>query len=246
MSSRPLAQRRHLDRDHVQAVEEVLAEAAVADRLLAGSGWWPRSPARRRVTVFEEPTGSKVRSWSTRSSFTWRFGLMSPISSRKIVPPSASAKRPSRWLTALVKAPSHVAEELGFEQLLGNRAAVHRDEHALGAAAVVVDRARDQLLAGAALARDQHRAVGVGHLVDDVEHAAQRRRCCRRCSRSGSGSAAGCWSMRFSALRRPVLDGLLDERAAPRRGAPGRRASRGTRRRRPAAPRPSARRCRSR
>ena len=30
---------------------------------------------------------------------------MSPISSRKIVPPWASAKRPSRWLTALVKAP---------------------------------------------------------------------------------------------------------------------------------------------
>ena len=65
-------------------------------------------------------------------------------------------------------------EQLRFEQLLGDRAAVHRDEPALDAAAVVVDRARDQLLAGAALARDQHRAVGARDLRHDVEHAAQR------------------------------------------------------------------------
>ena len=41
---------------------------------------------------------------------------------------------------------------------------------ALGAAAVVVEGAGDELLAGAALAGDQHGALGVGDLVDDVEH----------------------------------------------------------------------------
>ena len=42
----PLAQRRHLDRDHVEPVEEVLAEAPVADRRRRDPGWWRRSRAR--------------------------------------------------------------------------------------------------------------------------------------------------------------------------------------------------------
>src|SRR5262245_1816096 len=51
------------------------------------------------------PTGSKRPFSRTRSSFTWSFGLISPISSRKIVPPSASLKRPTRLATAPVNAP---------------------------------------------------------------------------------------------------------------------------------------------
>src|SRR2546426_1036633 len=42
------------------------------------------------------PTRKKVRSSSTRSSFTCVAGAISPTSSRKIVPPSASSNRPSR------------------------------------------------------------------------------------------------------------------------------------------------------
>ena len=37
------------------------------------------------------PTRSNERSWSTRSTFAWVSGAMSPISSRKIVPPFAAA-----------------------------------------------------------------------------------------------------------------------------------------------------------
>src|SRR3989475_1531716 len=51
------------------------------------------------------PTRKKVRSSSTRSSFTWVAGAISPTSSRKTVPPSASSKRPSRCSAAPVKAP---------------------------------------------------------------------------------------------------------------------------------------------
>ncbi len=42
---------------------------------------------------------------STRSSFTWLSGSMSPISSRKSVPPSASSMRPGLEPTAPVNAP---------------------------------------------------------------------------------------------------------------------------------------------
>ena len=51
------------------------------------------------------PTRSISPSCSTRSSFTWRSSGRSPISSRKMVPPSASSKRPIFRAMAPVKAP---------------------------------------------------------------------------------------------------------------------------------------------
>ena len=52
-----------------------------------------------------EPTRSNSRSWSTRRSASWVSGGRSPTSSRKMVPPSASSKRPARRSSAPVKAP---------------------------------------------------------------------------------------------------------------------------------------------
>src|SRR5687768_10449662 len=51
------------------------------------------------------PTRKKVRLSSTRSSFTWVASGISPISSRKMVPVSASSNRPSRRSAAPVNAP---------------------------------------------------------------------------------------------------------------------------------------------
>ena len=53
-----------------------------------------------------------------------------------------------------------VAEQLGLEQVLRDRRAVDRDKRAVGARTERVERAREQLLAGAALAFEQHRRVG--------------------------------------------------------------------------------------
>ena len=61
-----------------------------------------------------------------------------------------------------------MAEELGFEQCLGQGAAVDGDELP-AAAGVVVDGARDQLLAGARLAGDQHGGHGLGDALHDGE-----------------------------------------------------------------------------
>jgi hypothetical protein len=52
-----------------------------------------------------------------------------------------------------------VAEELAFHQLAGDGAAVHCDERPFGARSGLVDQARHQLLAGAALAGDVHRGL---------------------------------------------------------------------------------------
>ena len=61
-----------------------------------------------------------------------------------------------------------VAEELALEERLGDRRAVEGDETRGGARTQVVDRARDDLLAGAALAGDQDRGLRGGDLVDQA------------------------------------------------------------------------------
>ena len=70
--------------------------------------------------------------------------------------------------------PWAVAEELGFEQRFGNRAAVDRHERAVRAAAVGVESAGDERLAGAALAGHEDRAVGVGDLFDEGQCAREQ------------------------------------------------------------------------
>ena len=66
-----------------------------------------------------------------------------------------------------------VAEQLAFQQVLRDRAAVDGDERLLGARPEVVQRLRQRLLAGAAFAQQQHRHVGRGELFDiaaDLQH----------------------------------------------------------------------------
>src|SRR5581483_9793385 len=62
-----------------------------------------------------------------------------------------------------------VAEQLGLQHLARQGAAVDRHERARGARRPLVDGARHQLLAGAALAEDQHRGVSRRHPLDDAE-----------------------------------------------------------------------------
>jgi hypothetical protein len=70
-----------------------------------------------------------------------------------------------------------VAEQLALEQRLGHRRAVDRDELRILAARAIVDRARDDLLAGAALAGDEHGCIGDRDLIDqriDLMHRGRR------------------------------------------------------------------------
>src|SRR5207244_10627260 len=60
------------------------------------------------------------------------------------------------------------------EQVLRDRAAVDRDEGAAAPARSAVDRARDELLAHAALARDERRRLEVGDLRDRAEDGLHR------------------------------------------------------------------------
>ena len=150
---RPLAQRRELDGHHVEAIEEIRAEAAGRDRRVAGRGWSPRSRARRREAVWLPPTGSNSPSWSTRSSFTCVSSGSSPTSSRKIVPAVGELEAADPALERAGERALLVAEQLALHQAGRDRRAVDLHERSLAARALVVDGAGDQLLAGAGLAR---------------------------------------------------------------------------------------------
>ena len=56
---------------------------------------------------------------------------------------------------------AHVTEQLGLDEIRGDGAAVDGDEGAAAAAAVVMDGARDEFLAGARLAEDEHRGIAL-------------------------------------------------------------------------------------
>src|SRR5512138_1354226 len=64
------------------------------------------------------------------------------------------------------------AEQLALEQLRRQRRAIHLDEGLIAPARELEDRARDELLAGPALAAHEHGDVGVGDLLDDLAHLA--------------------------------------------------------------------------
>ena len=120
-----------------------------------------------------------------------------------------------------------VAEELGLEQRLGQRAAVDRHERPIRSVAVLMDGARDELLARAALADDEHRRIGRGGVRDLLVDAGHRRRAPEQRRRHGVADhhrgwrrpARACSARSTRVLSSPMLNGLLTKSNAPSRTA---------------------------
>ena len=131
------------------------------------------------------------------------------------MPPCGLLEDPLRVGDGAGERAARVAEELRFEHALGERAAVDRHERARRAPAVRVDRARDELLAGAAVADDEHRRGGVGrvrNLLVDRQHAGRAAdQAGRRDVEGGPRSAAGA-----ATSDERALDGRLDFRDVER------------------------------
>ena len=106
-----------------------------------------------------EPTRCTSPSSSTRSSLACTVSGSSPISSRNSVPPSASLEQPRLVVGGAGERAAHVPEQLALEQRLDDRRAVDGDEAPVAARAGAMQRARDELLAGAGLAGDRARCA---------------------------------------------------------------------------------------
>jgi hypothetical protein len=90
------------------------------------------------------------------------------------VPPSAISEPPLAVVGGAGERSLLVAQQLGFQQRVRQRRAVHLDERAVLARAEHVHRPGDQLLAGAALAAQHHRRARRRHQVDLREHLLHR------------------------------------------------------------------------
>ena len=66
-----------------------------------------------------------------------------------------------------------VAEERALDQFSRDRRQVHRDERRAGIARLAMQQPREQFLAGAALAEDEHRGWQLGDLLHQLDHFAR-------------------------------------------------------------------------
>ena len=132
----------------------------------------------------------------------------SPISSRKSVPPWASSNWPSRRCSAPVNAPFSWPNSSLSSSVSGMAAQLTATNGWSRRGPLVVDGARDQLLARAALAGDQHGRGRAGHLGDhpvDLLHLGVLARRARRSRGAARARRAGIRPRaRASACRAPA------------------------------------------
>ena len=207
-----LAQRRDLDRHHAQPVEQVLAEAAVAHVLVEVA-------VRRRDDAHVDLLGALAadRRDLVALQHAQQLGLQVERHVADLVEEERAARRLAEASRARIDGAGEgallVAEEFALEQLARDRRRVHRDEGARRARRRLVDRARHQFLAGAALAGDQHRDVARGHASDRLEDLEDRAAAADQAIARAARAAAHFAAQRAHlALERARAQRLLDQR----------------------------------
>ena len=168
-------QRRHAQGDDIQPVIKILAEAAVRDRLRQDSCWTRRSRARPPKAVPSCRCAAISRSCRTRSSLACSGSGISPISSRKMRAAMRLFEQAHARVDGAGEGALGVAEQLGFEQMIGKSRAVDGDHSGPRAAARRMQRAGRHFLAGAGLAGDQNRGAAVRDQLNNFDHFTHRR-----------------------------------------------------------------------
>ena len=170
-----LAQRRQLDREHVEPVEQVLAELAAAHRQLQipvrrGDDARVGAQHTRPAEPLELPLLQHAQEFRLHRQAHLADFVEEQRAAAGLLELTGLALRRARKRAALVP------EQLRLEQLLRQRRAVEGDERAVPARRGAVHKARGDFLPGPRFAEQQHRRIGRRHLRRLREHAAPRRR----------------------------------------------------------------------
>ena len=166
----PLPQRRHMHRDDSEPVKQILPEPALthgAGEVAMGRGDDPyvdrrRFAAQRRYHPFLQHA-QKLR-------LHCEIHVADLVEKQGASVGFPERAKPVRYRPG--KGSTHMAEQLAFQQLLGDGGAVDGHEGMAGAEAVGVDSAGDHFLTRAGLARDQYRRVAIGEQADRLLHGA--------------------------------------------------------------------------
>src|SRR5437870_7104605 len=162
-----LAQRRHHDRHYVEPVVEIFAEGAAADGLLE-----VRVRRGDEAHVDLDRPGAADPLDLALLEYPQELGLeLGPQGADLVEEERAALRELELAKLALVGAGERtllVAEQVGLDESLGDRRWVDGDEGLLAPRALMVDGPRDELLAGTALAGDQHGRRRAGDLRDEA------------------------------------------------------------------------------
>ena len=164
----PLAQRRHLDLDDVQPIVEVVAELPLRDQRLKVA-----MRGRHDAHVHES---RRVLSQAPHLVALERAQELHLCRERHVADLVQEQRAAVRFLHE-PRSVGHrarersagITEQLALDQRFRQRPHVHRDERPLRSLGEDVQRARDQLLARAALAEDQDRAVRGCHARHELQ-----------------------------------------------------------------------------
>ena len=169
-----IAERGDLQLDDVEAVVEVLAEGLLADH-------------RREIAVRRRDDAHRDRLFARGAERAHGPLLQRAQEARLHLerhladlveqqrPPVGLAEEPLLVALRAGERPLHVAEQLALQQVRRDGAAVHAEERHLRARRLRVHRLGDDLLAGAALARDEHGDVRVLEPIEQRVQTAHRR-----------------------------------------------------------------------
>ena len=120
-SSMAVAQRRHADRDDVDPVVQVFAEAALLHRFLEVHVGRDDQAEIGPDAASTPPTRSISPSWIARSSLACRSNRRSPISSRNSVPPVGQLELSELLSVRAGKGAALVSEERALDQFVRDR-----------------------------------------------------------------------------------------------------------------------------
>ena len=164
-----IAQRRQGHLDHVETVEEILAEAPLADprrEIAVGGGEHAhvdggglRRAEPSHLTALERPQQLLLQRGRHLRDLV-----------QEQCPPAGLLEQSELAAGGAGECAPHVAEQLRLEQRLGHRAAVDRDERARRARARVVHRLGDHFLARPGFALDEDRGIGRRDTLHEIEH----------------------------------------------------------------------------
>ena len=169
-----LAQRRQHDRQHVEAVEQVLAEVPLRDHLLEVAF---RAGDDADVDVDRarpaDPLDGAVLDRAQQLDLHRQRHVVDVVEEQRAALRHLEAAR--LVLDRAGEGAALVPEQLGLDQVLGKQRAADRDERLVAAAARMVQQVGDDFLARPALAGDDHAAVAAAHHLDEVEDRAHAR-----------------------------------------------------------------------
>ncbi len=165
----PLAQRRQVNRDDAQAIEQVFAKGPGLDgfpqiAVAAGNDADVQLDAFLAAHLHEFPLLDHPQ--QLRLDVETQVGDFI----EKEGPMIGQFKQTVLGLKGTGERAFDVAEQLAFQQALHQGRTIHRDKGLIGSQAVAVNGTRHQFLAGTAFAGDEHRAVARCRAPDLGKH----------------------------------------------------------------------------